>query len=331
VSDDGTVTGGAEGRVTIKATIGTISARAALTVQPRPVAAAGEPPAPVQREETAPPPPPPVPEPILEPEPKPAPAPVLKAIVLEPEKDSLPEGTARRFTAWGRYSDGTVRDITREAVWASSDVQVAHASLDGSVIGIRFGTATIAATLQSYSGAAAITVTPVVARIAVRPAELSLRHRARRRLDVVAILTDESRHDITDQVTWTSSDENVASVRDGEIEAIGPGTATITAAFDDFRAFVPVKVEPVVESVTIQPRVSSLAVGQLQPLIATARLSDGTTRDVTLTANWSCDSPAIRISPSGMITAVAPGVAVVTVRVDSAEGEARVEVTRPPS
>lgn len=272
----------------------------------------------------------PEPEPALEPEPQPQRErpPVLQRVVIEPEADSLREYEAQRLTAWGRYSDGSVRDITHEAVWSSTDVRVARA-YDGTVVAVRYGTATIAATLDTYSGVAAMTVRPVVARIAIRPADLSLRHRARRHLEAFATLTDDSVEDITDRVTWTSSDERVASVRDGSIEGLAPGTAVITATFDDFRASAAVAVEPVIESIAIQPQVASLGVGQTQPLIATATLSDGSTKDVTLTARWSNDSPAVRVSPVGLVTAMAPGSAVVKVWFGDVEAEARIDVSPP--
>ncbi len=303
------------GAATVVATVGGLRATARLLVGadvPRPALV-----------------PPSIPVPEPQPEPQPARPPFLQKVVVEPEAHSLSENEAKRLTAWGRYSDGSVRDITGEAVWSSTDVRVAHVGYDGTVIAVRYGTTTIAATLDTYSGVAAMTVTPVISRIVIRPADLSLRHRATKHMEVVAVLTDDSIHDITDQVAWTSSNEGVAAVRDGSIEALAPGTATITAAFDDFTASVPVAVEPVVESIAIQPQVATLTIGQIQQLTATATFSDGTTKDVTLTARWTNDSPAVRVSPTGLVTGMGQGSAVVKVQIGDVEAEATIAVSAP--
>lgn len=334
VSGDGTVKVVGRGRVKIKATMGKLAARAELTVQPRPIRPATAqrvmepfvvaivPPTPVPQPE---------PQPEPQPQPRPAPPPFLRSVVLEPEVQSLREGESRQFKAWGRYSDGTVRDITDEAVWSSTDVGVATADYVGAVAARRYGTATIAATLDTHSGVAHMTVLPVIARIVIRPASFSIHHRARERLRAVAVLTDDSIQDITDRATWTSSDEAVALVRDGAIEGVAPGTATITVTYEELTASTPVTVAPLIESIAIQPQSASLAVGQIQQLTATATFSDGNTKDVTFTATWRTDSPAVRVSPSGLVTATAPGTATVKVRVGDVEGEARVDVASPPS
>jgi hypothetical protein len=269
--------------------------------------------------------------PAAEPAPEPAPQPphpVLQKVVIEPEVDSLRERESRSLKAWGRYSDGTVRDITREAVWSSSDVQVARANFDGSVTALRFGTATIAATLDTYSGVAAMTVMPVVAHIAIRPANLSLRHRGTQRLRAIAVYTDNSVHDITDRAEWTSSDEGVASARDGVLVGTAPGSATVTAVFEDFRASAAVDVRAIVESISIQPQVASITIGQTQQLTAMATLSDGRTQDVSATAKWSCDSAAVRVSATGLVTAAMEGTAVVKVRMDDTESATTVNVSK---
>ena len=343
VAADGTVQSVAHGTVRIKAAMGKISARANLTIRPRLARLA---PVPQRMPALAPavpallplppppPPPPPPPEPAPAPDPQPQPAlpAVLQKIVIEPETESLNERESRRLKAWGRYSDGTVRDITEKAVWSSSDIGVARADYEGYVRAVRHGTATVAATLDTYSGVATMTVLPVMARIVIRPSDFSMRHRARERLRAVAIFTDDRMHDITDRATWTSSDERVVPVGDdGSIEGVAPGTATITATLDDFTASTVVTVEAMIESIAIQPQVASLAVGQAQQLGATATFSDGSTKDVTSTVRWSSDLPAVRVSPLGMITGMTPGSVMVRARVGEVEGTARVDVIPPPS
>jgi uncharacterized protein YjdB len=253
----------------------------------------------------------------------------LQSVSIEPAVGALPERETQRLTATGLYSDGTVRDITSEVVWASTDVQVARVGLDGTVLGVRFGTATIAGTLQTYSGVATLTVTPIMVRIAILPEALSIKHRANGRVSAVATWSDDSTRDVTDEVTWTSSDDGVASVSLGSIQGIAPGSASITATLDDFRTSAAITVEPLIQSIAIQPQFASLTIGQTQQLTATATFSDGSTKDVTYSATWSQDSAAVTVSSTGLVTAAAEGSATVSARFDSVDGVATISVSKP--
>jgi uncharacterized protein YjdB len=332
VAADGTVTAMAQGKVTIRAVIGRFVSRVELTIRPRRSTPVMPTVAVVMHTSrisaSAMPPEPPQPEP-LSPEPAPPPArpPYLKSVTIEPATGELPERETQRLTAVGHYSDGTERDITTEAVWASSDVQVARAGLDGTVSGVRFGTVTIHGTLDTYSGVAAITITPIMVRMAIVPARLSLKHRGNSRLAAVGTWSDDSTRDLTGLATWTSSDEGIASVHAGSIQGMGPGSATISADLDDFHASAGVTVEPVIQALRVEPQSASLTVGQTQQLTATATYSDGSERDVTALARWSWSSPVVQVS-GGLVTANAEGSATVNAWFDSLGAGAVVNVSK---
>lgn len=273
------------------------------------------------------------PPPAIAPAPSAAPAvagrpAVLLSVSVEPERDTFPTRETLRLSAFGRYSDGTVRDITRDAVWSSADVRVARVDSEGVVYGERFGTATIAATLESYSGVAALTVTPIIARIDIAPSPLSLKHHAMERLSAIATLTDDSTRDVTSEVTWTSSDAASVRVDGGAVEGLAPGSATVTVSLGDFGASCAVAVEPVVQSIDVQPSSADLLIGQTRQLSASAWLSDGSTKDVTGSVVWSADYGAVQVS-AGYVTAIAEGTVRVHARLDSVEGAATVNVTKP--
>jgi uncharacterized protein YjdB len=321
IDANGRATAIRRGTATIVAGVGGLRAMARLLIDKMPALPVAPFPANAMQPETLPTeaPPPPAPS-------RPA---YLKSISIKPATGSFPERQTQRLTATGRYSDGTVRDITTEVVWASTDVQVARVGMDGTVYGVRFGSATIAGTLQTYSGVAALTVTPIMVRLAILPGTLTIKHRANGRLSAVGTWSDDTTRDVTDLATWTSSDEGVASVNVGSLQAVAPGSATITAALDDFRASAALTVEPLIQSITVQPQFASLIIGQMQQLTATATYSDGSTRDVTINARWSHDSPAIRVSSTGLVTAAAEGSATVTARFDSVDGGATISVSKP--
>lgn len=273
------------------------------------------------------------------PPPKPTPSPsassasskpaYVTSVTIQPATGSLPEQQTQRLAATGHYSDGTVRDITQEAVWASTDVQVARVGTDGTVYGVHFGTATIAGTLETFSGVATLTVTPIIVRIALLPEALTIKHHADGRLSSEAIWSDDTRSDIT-EATWTSSDEGIASISSGSVQGNSPGSATITIALDDFRTSAAITVEPVLQSIAVQPQSASLTIGQAQQLTAVATYSDGSTKDVTYNVRWSHDTRAVSVSPTGLATAHAEGAGTITARWDSVVGAATITVSKPP-
>jgi uncharacterized protein YjdB len=174
-----------------------------------------------------------------------------------------------------------------------------------------------------------LTVTPIMLRLAILPGMLSLKHHANGRLSAVGTWSDDTTRDLTGLVTWTSSDESIASVSVGSIQGIFPGSATITATLDDFRASAAITVEPVLQSLAVDPGSVSLTIGQTQQLTATATYSDGSVKDVTSQARWSRDSAAVQVS-GGSVTAVTEGSARVRAWLDLVEGIASISVSKPP-
>ncbi len=140
----------------------------------------------------------------------------------------------------------------------------------------------------------------------------------------------------TGTVTWTSSDANVATVENGQVTAVGAGTATITAKLtgvtigdknlapnSEMTASVIVNVtggteettettEPTVPTLTITSDASgtkTVEAGKTLQLTVTA--SAGTLDGGTIT--WSSDKPAVAtVSDTGLVTGVGAGTAIIT-------------------
>jgi len=60
-------------------------------------------------------------------------------------------GETTQLTATGKFSDGSLRGITGEALWTSSDSSVLAVSATGLVTVVRFGHAYISATYDAMS------------------------------------------------------------------------------------------------------------------------------------------------------------------------------------
>ena len=116
-------------------------------------------------------------------------------------------------------------------------------------------------------------------------------------------------------VTWSSDNESVATVTNGVVTAVGAGTATITVTTVDQSKTATCEVTVTaatvpVTGVTLNKTSTSLYVGDTETLTATAEPSDATNKNVT----WSSDDTSVAtVDASGLVTAVAPGTAVITV------------------
>ena len=116
-------------------------------------------------------------------------------------------------------------------------------------------------------------------------------------------------------VSWTSSNTNVATVSGGTIKAVGVGTATITAKTKNgLTATVSVKVVEnpdivKVSSISVTPASKYMNEGETLKLEATITPSNATDK----TVKWSSDNTNVaKVSADGTVTAVCSGNATIT-------------------
>lgn len=113
--------------------------------------------------------------------------------------------------------------------WSSSDTSVAVVSSSGLVFGRNPGTATITARVNhgsdTYTDTCTVTVTPSVdqASVSIPTDTLTLADNAYDVLSAVTVPANRT-------VSWSSSDPSVATVSNGQVTAVSPGTTVITAS-----------------------------------------------------------------------------------------------------
>lgn len=91
--------------------------------------------------------------------------PTLSAITLTPGNQRIAIGTTQQFTATGVYSDGSRQNLTSQAAWNTSNINVIAVSGSGVVTAYSPGTATISATLNGITGSTDVTATEGVASL----------------------------------------------------------------------------------------------------------------------------------------------------------------------
>lgn len=130
---------------------------------------------------------------------------------------------------------------------------------------------------------------------------------------LTATVTPDNATDKT--VTWTTSDANIATVdENGNVTAVGAGTATITATtVNGLTAECTVTVKnPIidVDGITLDRDTAEVTVGESFTLTATVTPDNATDKTVT----WTTSNPNVAtVDKNGNVTAVGAGTAVITV------------------
>src|SRR5438876_4116757 len=87
-------------------------------------------------------------------------------------------------------------------------------------------------------------------------------------------------------------------------------------------------VQPTISSMQISPTSMSIGIGAQQQFTATAHLSDGTTKDLTSTAQWSSsDSTIASVNSPGMVVGSASGTATITASSGTLQSTATLKVS----
>ena len=111
--------------------------------------------------------------------------------------------------------------------WTSDNPNIATVDNTGKVTGVAAGTATITATSEKGKTA---TCTVTVKAVAVTGVSISPATATVKIGSTIALTADVTPTDATNKdVTWSSSDDNIATVINGKVTGIAEGTVTITA------------------------------------------------------------------------------------------------------
>lgn len=172
---------------------------------------------------------------------------VVGDIDVTPLEATLEPGGTQQFVASASDLHGNPMSAT--VMWNSSDESIATVDQSGLVTAISEGTAIITASAERVSGNATVIVAkpaPVVGSIEVGPPEVTLVRGGTQQY--LATVFDVHGNPMNADVTWSSSDESVATIdQSGLATAISEGTAIITATIESVSGSATLTVEPPVE------------------------------------------------------------------------------------
>ena len=211
--------------------------------------------------------------------------------------------------------------------WASSDETVAT-TVDGLITAVGNGTAMVTATLGAVSVSAAVTVSQSAASVTLSPDTVFFSSLGDT-LSVTPSVADQ-RGNVIERatVTWSTSDESVATTVDGLMTAVGNGTATVSATLGAISASANVTVSQSATSVTISPSTTLFSsLGDTLTLAATVADANGATIfDASVT--WASSDEAVSTVTDGLVVAVANGAATIRAMSGTAAGSVPVTVTQ---
>ena len=253
------------------------------------------------------------------------------AVPVSPVSVTLQAG--RTVQLFATPSDGNGNPLSERLVsWTTSNAAAATVNASGLVSGVAPGIATITATSEGQSGAAAVTVTaPPVASVSVSPASASVA--VGQTLQLAATPKDANGNPLTGRtVTWATTNAAVASVNgSGLVSGISAGVATISASSEGQAGGASITVSGVpVASVTVSPASANLQVGQTVQLTGTPRDAGGNPLSGRAVIWTTSNGSVASVSGTGLVTGTGAGSATITATSEGQSATSAISVTAVP-
>lgn len=239
------------------------------------------------------------------------------------------EGESLSYEGLLVLNSGSKLVVTNLVSWSSDNIDVAVMQAGGVAFGEAAGAATITARLAqtSFSASAALTVVADtrIERIVVTPALATVIVNESRAYTATAQLSNGGDIDVTTDVDWTTADGAVANITSGGLATgLAPGTSEVQGVLDTgevrLTGTASINVTPAtITGIVVSPATATIGPGENQQYRASAQLSDGSTIDVSNTANWQTgDTGIAQIAPGGLAFGRSAGETQVTATVADA-------------
>jgi Ig domain protein group 2 domain protein len=238
----------------------------------------------------------------------------VAGVSLDKTEIVLVEGSSEKLTATVEPTNATNKNVT----WSSDHEAIATVDQNGTVTARRGGQATITVTTADGSKTATCTVR---VRIQIgEPVQSVGLNKTELALEVGKTGTLEAKVEPSDatnkNVTWSSSNSEVATVDNGVVTPVSAGEAIITVTTEDGAKTATCKVTVnapqtvPVTGVTLDKAELTLEKGSTGTLKATVEPQNATNNTVI----WSSSNPEVATVDNGVVTAVSAGTAIITAK-----------------
>ncbi|MFC5448924.1 Ig-like domain-containing protein [Paenibacillus aestuarii] len=232
---------------------------------------------------------------------------ILKSLTSDKDSISnivLKKGDSQAVAVTATYTDGTTAEVSKDAVWTSSNTKAVTVS-EGVLKAVAAGETVITA---EYGGKSltlnvqvdmASTLAPNVTSIAIDIGETKA-------IVITATDVNGNTSDVTSQAQWTSSTPAVATVAAGTVTAVANGKTTVTATYGGKTVTIPVEVGAV-QTVDTDKKFISMKTGDSVQVNLTAMLANGSKKDVSTSGTWKSSNYKVVSVDNGLVTAVGSG------------------------
>ena len=215
-------------------------------------------------------------------------APRVVGLTIAAPEVTVHPGDALQLSLYAAFSDGSRRDVSAEAVWTSSDANVADVSVHGAIFARAAGRASLGARWNDQRTELELVIDAhQVVSVGFASFGLQLPLGRSGGLDLFARLDDGTHLLVTGAATWSSSQPGVAEVSNlagsrGAVTTHAMGNATIRAEFAGHEATWDLEViAPVLNTLGASLPGGRLLVGQSADFIVVGTWSDGSTLNLS--------------------------------------------------
>ncbi|USG64411.1 Ig-like domain-containing protein [Brevibacillus ruminantium] len=232
-----------------------------------------------------------------------------RALTVSEQDLYLKIGDKKPVTLTAIYADGKEEPVTSVAEWSSDKPDIVSVS-KGVIMAHASGEAVITA---KYAGKTIqIRVDVEVPRyLDPSPSYLGMRSGDSKQIKLEASFVSGKPENITDKAEWTSSNSDIAYVKNGYVTAYKAGTATITAKYGGKQVTIPVDVD-LPQKITLNKTALNLQIGDSYTLTANVLFSNGDSEDITSKAEWKSSSENVATVRQGSVIGVGTGAATIT-------------------
>ncbi|HZQ22862.1 MAG TPA: Ig-like domain-containing protein [Terriglobales bacterium] len=151
--------------------------------------------------------------------------PTLTSITVSPQSPTISQNTTLQLSATGTYDDGSIKTLTSNVFWTSSDPSSVSITSGGLIKGIAQGTSTVTASSGIATGTTTVTVTIAnLVSIQISPTAPSIKQGNTQTFTVSGTVAGGgSPVDVTSTATWTVTPSNAG------VNILNQGSSPVSA------------------------------------------------------------------------------------------------------
>ncbi|WP_442601685.1 Ig-like domain-containing protein [Paenibacillus sp. KN14-4R] len=240
--------------------------------------------------------------------------------------------TNLNFNLKADMKTGSPKDVTDVAIWSTSNSSILTVD-KGKVAAKGKGTATVTGLYRGKSSSVEVTVHKygslelIAAEKLLKLGTKDIKFTAEAKYDKddTRELTAGDTNDVTKEVTWKSSDDNVVTIKQGELALHSAGKAKITISYlgmtdsVDIEVISPYKDIEIIKDGSAIKNLEFMMGDKSAQLLAQATIVDAAKKDsdvfqnITADAIWTSSTPSVVTVEKGLVKPIAPGSAKLTV------------------